>query len=189
MAEVGGDHSFGFQSGFILRGFNGKGKGGYMYKNILIPTRGTKNCGVAIAQAVELAKVLNAKTVGVHVTPKLTLHEILETYHPHMLTSRSDGEKAMASMQHVNELHQEAAEKVLGEIEKQAAEAGVPYEGIHVDGQAAADGIIKTAEEKGCDLIFMASHGTAGGLVGSLLGAVTSKVVAHSNIPVLVCKC
>jgi len=160
-----------------------------MYKSILIPTRGTKNCGVAVAQAMELAKALNAKTIGVHVTPKLTLHEILETYHPQMLTSRSDGEKAMKSMEHVTELHKEAAEKVLGEIEKIAAEAGVPYEGIHLDGQNPVDGIVKTAVDKGCDLIFMASHGTAGGMVGSLLGAVTSKVVAHSNIPVLVCKC
>jgi len=160
-----------------------------MYKNILIPTRGTKNCGVAVAQAVELAKALNAKVIGVHVTPKLTLHEILETYHPQLLTSRSDGERAMKSMEHVDELHKEAAQKVLGEIEKFANDAGVSYEGIHVDGQAAADGIVKTAKDKGCDLIFMASHGTAGGLVGSLLGAVTSKVVAHSDIPVLVCKC
>lgn len=142
-----------------------------------------------MAQGVELAKELNAKVIGVHVTPKLTLHEILETYHPHMLTSRSDGQKAMESMQHVDDLHKEAAQKVLGEIEKLANDAGVPYEGIHVDGQAAADGIVKTAEKKGCDLIFMASHGTAGGLVGSLLGAVTSKVVAHSKIPILVCKC
>lgn len=160
-----------------------------MYKTILIPTRGTKNCGVAVAQAIELAKALNAKTIGVHVTPKLSLHEILETYQPQMLTSRSDGERAMKSMQHVDELHKEAADKVLAEIAKFADDAGVPYEGIHVDGQAAADGIVKTAEKMGCDLIFMASHGTAGGMVGSLLGAVTSKVVAHSNIPVLVCKC
>ena len=160
-----------------------------MYKNILVPTRGTRNCGVAVAQAIELAKALNAKVIGVHVTPKLSLHEILEAYHPQMLTSRGDGERAMKSMEHVEELHKEASNKVLGEIEKLAAEAGVAYEGVHVMGQNPIDGIIKTAGDKGCDLIFMASHGTAGGLVGSLLGAVTSKVVAHSNLPVLVSKC
>jgi nucleotide-binding universal stress UspA family protein len=160
-----------------------------MYKNILIPTRGTINCGTAVADAIELAKALDAKVVGVHVTPKLTIHEILEIYHPQMLTGRTDAKKAQDSMAQVGELHKAAAEKVLLGIEELAKEAGVPYEGIHLDGQAPAEGIIKTAKEKGCDLIFMASHGTAGGLVGSMLGAVTSKVVAHSKIPVLVRNC
>ena len=45
--------------------------------------------------------------------------------------------------------------------------------------------VIKTAEEKGCDLIIMSSHGRRG-VRGVLLGSETHKVLTHSKIPVLV---
>jgi nucleotide-binding universal stress UspA family protein len=47
------------------------------------------------------------------------------------------------------------------------------------------EAIITTAEEKGCDLIVMASHGRRG-VRGLLLGSETVKVLTHSKIPVLV---
>jgi len=45
--------------------------------------------------------------------------------------------------------------------------------------------IISTAEQKQCDLIFMASHGRLG-ITSLLLGSETQKVLTHSKIPVLV---
>jgi nucleotide-binding universal stress UspA family protein len=47
------------------------------------------------------------------------------------------------------------------------------------------EGIIRVAEQKGCDLIMMASHGRRG-LGALLLGSETQKVLTHSKIPVLV---
>jgi nucleotide-binding universal stress UspA family protein len=47
--------------------------------------------------------------------------------------------------------------------------------------------IVKAARRNRCDLIVMASHGRRG-ISRLLLGSVTSKVLAHSPIPVLVCK-
>jgi nucleotide-binding universal stress UspA family protein len=47
------------------------------------------------------------------------------------------------------------------------------------------DAIITTAKEKGCDLIFMASHGRRG-MSGIVLGSETQKVLTHCTIPVLV---
>jgi nucleotide-binding universal stress UspA family protein len=47
------------------------------------------------------------------------------------------------------------------------------------------EAIIALAEEAGCDLIFMASHGRRG-VAALLLGSETSKVLTHSKIPVLV---
>jgi len=44
---------------------------------------------------------------------------------------------------------------------------------------------IATAKERGCDSIFMASHGRRG-LTGVLLGSETHKVLTHSTIPVMV---
>jgi len=46
-------------------------------------------------------------------------------------------------------------------------------------------GIIDTAGSTNCDLIIMASHGRRG-LSAIILGSETSKVLTHSNIPVLV---
>ena len=47
------------------------------------------------------------------------------------------------------------------------------------------EAIIKAAEEKGCDLIFMASHGEKG-VAGLLIGSETTRVLTHTKIPVLV---
>ena len=42
------------------------------------------------------------------------------------------------------------------------------------------------AAAKGCDLIVMSSHGRSG-VAALLVGSVTSKVLTHAKIPVLVC--
>ncbi|MBZ5587179.1 MAG: universal stress protein [Acidobacteriia bacterium] len=48
-----------------------------------------------------------------------------------------------------------------------------------------ARAIVSFAEEEGCDLIVMATHGTRG-LQHALLGSVTDKVIRQVNCPVLV---
>ncbi|MFZ7124912.1 MAG: universal stress protein [Desulfobacterales bacterium] len=45
--------------------------------------------------------------------------------------------------------------------------------------------ILKTAEEKNCDLIVMGSHGQ-GALMDAMMGSTASRVVRRSNVPVLV---
>ena len=45
--------------------------------------------------------------------------------------------------------------------------------------------IIETARKEKCDLIFMSSHGRRG-IAAMLLGSETTKVLAHSKVPVLV---
>jgi nucleotide-binding universal stress UspA family protein len=45
--------------------------------------------------------------------------------------------------------------------------------------------IIEAARRESCDLIVVAAHGRRG-LADLLLGSVTAKVLAHSEIPVLV---
>ena len=50
-----------------------------------------------------------------------------------------------------------------------------------------ADAIIKTAKEKGCDLIVMASHGRRG-LTGLMLGSQAQRVVTLGTQPVLICR-
>jgi len=58
---------------------------------------------------------------------------------------------------------------------------------MHIKDQTPAEGIIAAASEKGCDLIVMASHGRRG-VTRLLLGSQAQKVVALSNVAVLVCR-
>jgi nucleotide-binding universal stress UspA family protein len=80
----------------------------------------------------------------------------------------------------------DCAARSLAVATKAAAAAGVRCETIHLEHDQPWEAIIQTAEQKGCDLIVMASHGRAGvSAVG--LGSETNKVLTHSKIPVLVC--
>ena len=78
-----------------------------------------------------------------------------------------------------------AAESYLGAIEKAARTARVRCEVLTVTSDFPADTIVATARKRGCDLIFMASHGRRG-LRGALLGSETQKVLAEGKVPVLV---
>ena len=77
------------------------------------------------------------------------------------------------------------AEQFLGVIKKAAEKAGVSCDSEYATSDHPYEMIIKTAENKGCDLIVMASHGRRG-VQGVLLGSETQKVLIHSKTPVLV---
>ena len=58
-------------------------------------------------------------------------------------------------------------------------------ETVLIENAQPAEAILETAKARNSDLIAMASHGRRG--LGRLfLGSVTSEVVAHSSVPVLV---
>ena len=76
---------------------------------------------------------------------------------------------------------------VLDRVANAAKEAGVSCETIQVENRQPHQAIIATAEDKGCDLIVMSSHGRSG-LSALLIGSVTNKVLTHAKTPVLVCQ-
>ena len=74
---------------------------------------------------------------------------------------------------------------ILDAAAQKAKIAGIACGLVHVPDQHPAEGIIATAENKGCDLIVMASHGRRA--VGRLLlGSQASEVLAHSKVPALI---
>jgi nucleotide-binding universal stress UspA family protein len=75
---------------------------------------------------------------------------------------------------------------VLDRVAKAAKEAGVSCEIIQVENVPAHEAILATAENRGCDLIVMSSHG-ASGFSTFLIGSVTNKVLTSAKTPVLVC--
>lgn len=145
-----------------------------MFKHLLLPTDGSELSEGAIQKGIEVAQVLKARVTGLYVIPEFHIF----TYRTEMLEDTRD-EYAQDCEAH--------AAQYLGVIEKAAKGAGVPSEKVTATHDHPYEAIIKTAEERDCDLIVMASHGRRG-VQGVLLGSETQKVLTHSRIPVLVCR-
>ena len=78
-------------------------------------------------------------------------------------------------------------ERYLAPVKAAAAAARVPCRGLCVQGAFPYLEILKAGRANRCDLIVMASHGRRG-IARLILGSVTNMVLAHSTIPVLVCR-
>jgi nucleotide-binding universal stress UspA family protein len=142
-----------------------------MFKKILLPTDGSELSARAIAGAVDMAKKLGARIVGMTVIEPYSYSSLSE-YRPE---SFEDYEARMdkAAQERLQSL--EAAAKAASvSVETKVAKSFSPYEAI-----------IDMAQKNDCDAIFMASHGRRG-LSAVLLGSETQKVLTHSTIPVLV---
>ena len=63
----------------------------------------------------------------------------------------------------------------------------MPCDLVHEVHEHPYEAIIAAAGGRGCDLIFMASHGRRG-MSALVLGSETTKVLTHSKIPTLVCR-
>ena len=85
------------------------------------------------------------------------------------------------------ELRKEQATSALDRAANAAKEAGVSCVTIQLENGQPHQAIIAAAEDKGCDLIVMSSHGRSG-LSMVLVGSVTNKLLAHAKTPVLVCQ-
>ena len=145
-----------------------------MYKNILIPTDGSKLSQRTVKAGIELAKAIGARVTGLFVAPTPT-PLVYEGIFPVGYMAPDEHAKLIAR----------AAAHHLAVVEKEAAGAGVPCECVTVTGDFPAEAILQVADKNTCDLIFMASHGRTG-VSAILLGSETQKVLAHAKIPVLV---
>jgi nucleotide-binding universal stress UspA family protein len=143
-----------------------------MFKHVLLPTDGSKLSETAVRRGVQFAKSINARVTGCSVVPNLHFFN----YDSDMPTAIK--EQAIQECKLQTEHH-------LDFVRKTAKEAGVPCDTVCGTSDQPYDAIVKAAEEKGCDLIMMASHGRRG-VKGLLLGSETQKVLTHSKIPVLV---
>jgi nucleotide-binding universal stress UspA family protein len=105
---------------------------------------------------------------------------------PHPLHLHNSG--YAVERQLVAELEQRArafAQECAAQVAAEAKAAGVACEPLVVKSEGAGEAIVKAAQERGCDAIFMASHGRTG-LAAVLLGSVTQQVLARAGMPVLV---
>jgi nucleotide-binding universal stress UspA family protein len=145
-----------------------------MFRNILVPTDGSALSRRAIKRAVTLAREQKARVTGFYVAPPWEPRAYGDWVPPNFI----------APEQHTVYV-KKAAARYLGVVKKAAEKAGVPCRCSHVESSFPYDEILKAARRNRCDLIVMASHGRRG-ISRMLLGSETSKVLAHSKIPVLV---
>ena len=147
-----------------------------MFKRILVPTDGSAPARRAIKRAVQFAREQKARVIGFYVGPPWQL-PIYSDYVPPELISPREHHAAV----------KKTASRYLGAVKKAARAARVPCSVRYVLGAHPYDEIVKEARRRRCDLIAIASHGRRG-ISRLLLGSETSKVLAHSGIPVLVCR-
>jgi nucleotide-binding universal stress UspA family protein len=148
-----------------------------MFKNILVPTDGSALSRKAVRQAVQLAKEQKARVTGYYVGP------------PWKNRGSDDSIAAygfISPQQHADNVKKTAA-RILDAVRKEARKAGVPCDCSFSMHDFPYVKIVEAASRNRCDLICMATHGRRG-ISRLLLGSETSKVLAHSKVPVLVCR-
>lgn len=84
----------------------------------------------------------------------------------------------------VDTYHSEEAEKVLGPVSKFLVRHGVDVKRMCKIG-AVGETIAKVADTGKFDLVVMGSHGH-GALATLVMGSVTTQVLAHSTVPLLI---
>ena len=146
-----------------------------MYKHILVATDGSKLSLKAVKTAANLAAAVSARLSGLYVMPE---------YVPPVY-----GEAAMFLPELSPKGFKVAVEKdasvALAYVAKAADDTNIQFSAVKATDAQPWSAIIKTARNRKCDLIVMASHGRRG-LSGLLLGSETTKVLTHSKVPVLV---
>jgi nucleotide-binding universal stress UspA family protein len=140
-----------------------------MHTHILIPTDGSELSSKTVEYGVALAKSVGARVTGLTVS------------RPASRASAASARKAGPA----RERTAAAAAGRLARITEAAARAGVDCDVVHAQHRNPYRCIIDTANNKGCDLIVMASHGRRG-IAALVLGSETVKVLTHSQVPVLV---
>jgi nucleotide-binding universal stress UspA family protein len=145
-----------------------------MYKHLLIATDGSSASDKAIVYGLALAKALSAKVTVATVTESWTQAAYATVPTPSLIR-----------------VYEEAAARnaatILNGAKKRFDQGGAQCETCHVKDEHAPEGIIKAAEDRGCDLIVVGSYGR--GAVGRiLLGSTSLKVLTFSQVPVLICR-
>ena len=145
-----------------------------MYRHLLVPLDGGELSQHAVEASIGLARKLDASITALIVEPPA----------PPPQVGHGAGGFVRRMEAHDREI-QAHAERVFEAFGAQADRAGVPFDGFYARSNRIADAILAAAQERGCDLIVMATH--VHGLFDELLAASnTKRVMARSRLPLLV---
>jgi nucleotide-binding universal stress UspA family protein len=139
------------------------------YKVILVGTDGSERAGVAVSEAIALAKITGAALHAVQVVPPVIAAGFAD--------SRSDQVEI--------DRGRDEAKQVMDRIVDEAQREGVGVE-VHNPGNSdPADGLIETAETLDADLVVVGNRGITG-VKSFFLGSVPSKVTQRCSRSVLI---
>lgn len=145
-----------------------------MFKHFLVPLDGSEVSSRAVFPSIELAARVGARITGF----------VAEPMPPLPGPGSNAASYARQSDEHLarTESH---AQTLLEGFGQQAQLQGVAFEGRFRVTDAVDDAIVEAADEYGCDMIVMVTHGR--GPFGELLfGSHTKNVLARSKLPLLV---
>jgi len=137
------------------------------YENVLVPTDGSEDAGVAVEHALALAAVGVATVHAVNVIDVASL-------------AASSGEAPVTGML---EGFEEAGEEATNAVAEQAREAGLDAKTAVLKGSPGHE-LLEYVDDRDVDLVAMGTTGRTG-LDRYLLGSTTERVVRHANAPVL----
>jgi len=145
-----------------------------MYKNILLPTDGSRLSENAARAGIALARALGAKVMALHVIPDAS-EVVLERW--------AHGDEDFAGK--FSEALASRGELYVEEVRDAARRAGVACECRVARGRTPHEGILEEAIGGHHDLIVMASHGH-NEASGDVFGSETALVMKLGATPVLV---
>lgn len=145
-----------------------------VFRHILVPTDGSPASQRAAMAAMALAKATGGRVTGFFAAPPAT-PVVFGKFLPKGYMAPDEHAAMIAKM----------TDRYLGKLARLAADAGVPFTGVHRTSDFPAEAILEIARERKCDLICIAPN-TRQGVTAALLGSQTHKVVVQAKIPVLV---
>ena len=145
-----------------------------MYRHLLVPIDDSDLSVGVIGNAVGLARVVGARITFFHAVAD-PAHSLASDAELLRATAHDDYDYAYTGK----------ARELLAKAEAAARACGVPCDALQRRGDKPATAIVEAARSRGCDLIFMASHGHRGRL-GMALASETLGVLMNAGLPVLV---
>jgi len=142
---------------------------GVKIEKIGVGIDGSETSFRALNKVLELASKFGAEVIGLHVLPVPT--ELVELG---------------ASLVEIEAQLEAEAEAMLAKAEEAAQKQGIPFKGVVLKGSP-AEAMVDFAQEKGLDLLAVGFQGRSK-LAELLMGSVTTRLLSHSPVPLLVVK-
>lgn len=143
-----------------------------MYRHILVPLDDSLLSNETVHKAVALAQALGAKVTFFHAQADYGASSVGALERVMAPATFNDGVAG-------------DARALLAKAEVVARTAGVAHDAMAITSDRPYEAILDAAEARGCDLIFMASHGRRG-IRALVLGSTTQSVLHRTSVPVLV---
>ncbi len=142
-----------------------------MYQRILVPTDGSDISRKAANTAIGMARLCNAQLFVVSVAEPFPYSAVTEL-------------QPLPPIEY-DQAQERLAQERVEQVRTMAQAAGLACETATAQALHPWEAILQHAKNKQCDLVVMASHGRRG-MAALLLGSETSRVLTHTELPVLV---